>query len=233
MDAPERLRRGAAGRASVRAGQGAGTMRGLGFREHGGLDRVELLDLPAPLPGPGEVRVRVRAAAFNRLDLFTLAGLEGVEVPRPHILGGDGAGTVEALGDGVTSLRVGDRVLLDPSLSEGSCEFCRRGLEPFCREYKILGEHVNGTAAELVVVPATNVQPLPPNLDFVQGGCVALVFMTAYRALMTVGELLPGQQVAIIGAGGGLNTAAVQIARWRGASVTVATRSQPLAERAA
>ncbi|MDE1822507.1 MAG: zinc-binding dehydrogenase [Euryarchaeota archaeon] len=208
-------------------------MRGLGFREHGGLDRVELLDLPEPTAGPGQVKVRMRSASFNRLDLFTLEGMPGVTVPLPHILGGDGAGVVESVGEGVEGWRVGANVIVDPSLSDGTCEACRAGLEPFCRNYQILGEHRDGTAAEFCVVPAENLQPLPPSLDFVQGGCVSLVFMTAYRALLTTGGLQPGEQVAIVGGGGGLNTAAIQIARWRGAQVVVATRSEEHAEKAA
>lgn len=213
--------------------EGGLTVRALGFRAHGGLEKVEVMDLPEPIPGPGEVKVRVRSAAFNRLDLFTLEGMAGVSIPVPHILAGDGAGTVEALGEGVQGLSKGQRVLIDPSLSCGTCEACTAGQEPYCRTYQILGEHRDGTAAEFSVVPRLNVQPLPSNLDFVQGGCVALVFMTAYRALKVVGELQPGEQVAIIGGGGGLNTAAVQVAKWRGAHVTVATRSKEHAEKAA
>lgn len=207
-------------------------MRALGFREHGGLDRVEVLDVPEPTVGAGQVGIRMRSASFNRLDLFTLAGIEGVSIPRPHILGGDGAGVVEAVGEGVARFHPGDRVLVDPSLACGTCDACRKGQEPFCRTYQIVGEHVDGTAAELVVLPATNVRPLPERLDFVGGGCVSLVFMTAYRALLVVGELRPTERVAIVGGGGGLNTAAVQLARWKGAEVVVATRSKEHAEKA-
>ncbi len=206
-------------------------MRALGFKEHGGLDRIEVLDLPEPKAGEGQVKVRMRTAGLNRLDLFTLEGLPGVTVPRPHILAGDGAGVIESVGPGVTGFSPGQKVLIDPSLSDGTCEACLAGMEPYCRNYQILGEHVNGTAAEFALVPAANVQPLPPNLDFVQGGCVALVFMTAYRALMVVGELRPGEQAAIVGGGGGLNTAAIQLAKWRGARVVVATRSPAHAEK--
>lgn len=207
-------------------------MRALGFREHGDLGKVELLDLPEPRAGPGEVRVRIRAAAFNRLDLFTLAGIEGVKIPLPHILAGDGAGLVDEVGPGVARFSVGEKVLIDPSIADGTCEYCRRGLEPFCRDYKILGEHVNGTATELVVVPEVNVRRLPERLDFVEGGCCSLVFMTAYRALLVTGALQAGERVAIVGGGGGLNPAALEVARWKGAEVAVATRSADRAEKA-
>ena len=125
-------------------------MRGFGFAEHGGLDRLEFVDIPEPLPGPGEVRVRVRASAFNRLDRFTLEGIPGVEVVRPHVLGSDGAGVVERVGDGVDSLAAGERVLLNPGLWDGVCDACRGGQEALCRNYRILGEHVQGTVTRYV-----------------------------------------------------------------------------------
>lgn len=207
-------------------------MKAFGFRAHGGLEAATLLDLPEPFPGPGEVKIAVRAAGLNHLDLFTLNGLPGVEVPLPHVLAGDGSGVVVEAGDGVDPWRKGDRVLVDPSLPDGTCEYCLRGLECFCRNYRILGEHTQGVASELAVLPAANLRPLPPALDFDSGGCAALVFMTAYRALYTVGELRGGEQVAIIGAGGGLATAAIQLARLRGARVVVVTGSAEKGERA-
>ncbi len=206
-------------------------MKALGFRAHGGPEAATVLEVPEPFPGPGEVKIAVRAAGLNHLDLFTLQGLPGVEVPLPHILAGDGSGVVLEVGEGVTDWRKGDRVLVDPSLPDGTCEYCLRGLECFCRNYRILGEHTQGVASEFAVLPAENVRPLPPSLDFETGGCAALVFMTAYRALYTVGELRGSDQVAIIGAGGGLATAAIQLAHLRGARVVVVTGSAEKGER--
>lgn len=205
-------------------------MRGFGFQQQGGLDRLSLLDLPEPHAGPGEVRLRVRAAGLNHLDLFTLEGMEGVTVPLPHVLAGDATGTLDEIGPGAAGI-LGDRVLVDPGLSDGTCEVCRAGQEVYCKNYQILGEHVNGTAAEYVVVPSANAVPLPERLDLTSGASVGLVFMTAYRALLTTGGLQPGDSLAIIGAGGGLSTAAVQIGHWRGARVVVATRSAAKADR--
>jgi len=200
-------------------------LRGFGFIEHGGADRLSFVDVPEPIPGPGEVRVRVRAAAFNRLDRFTLEGIPGVTVERPHVLGSDGAGVVDRLGDGVAELPVGAPVLLNPGLWDGVCDACRAGQEALCRSYRIVGEHTQGTATSFVCVPKRNVHPLPTPMSFAQGAAAPLVFQTAWRALRTVGGVTPGDRVAIVGAGGGVATAAIQVAKLLGATVVVASRS--------
>jgi NADPH:quinone reductase-like Zn-dependent oxidoreductase len=207
-------------------------VNGLGFRAHGGLDQVGVLDLPEPAPGPGEVRLRVRAAAFNRLDRFVLAGIPGVKIELPHVLGSDASGTVDALGPGVDGLSLGQKVLVNPGLWDGSCPACLAGEEALCREYRILGEHVQGAAAEFVVVPRRNVYPLPDRLGFEEGAAAPLVFLTAWRALASVGALKAGERCAIVGAGGGVATAAVQVARRLGARVAVVGRSAEKAEKA-
>ncbi len=200
-------------------------MRGFGFAEHGGEERLQFVDVPEPVPGPGEVRVRVEAAAFNRLDRFTLAGIPGVPIERPHVLGSDGAGTVESVGTGVDDLPTGRKVLLNPGMWDGTCEACRAGAESLCRAYRIVGEHMQGTAARFVVVPRRNVHPLPDGWNFAQGAAAPLVFQTAWRALATVGEVRRGDRVAVIGAGGGVATAAVQVAKLLGAEVAVTSRT--------
>jgi NADPH:quinone reductase-like Zn-dependent oxidoreductase len=207
-------------------------MRGFGFSEHGGLERLEFVEIPEPDPGPGEVRVALRAAAFNRLDRFTLAGIPGVPVERPHVLGSDGSGVVDRWGEGVTGLSGGQPVLLNPGIWDGTCEACRKGQESLCRGYRILGEHTQGTATKFVVLPARNVHPLPERLSFAEGAAAPLVFQTAWRAMRTVGAVAPGDRVAVIGAGGGVATAVVQVAKLLGARVVVASRSPDKAERA-
>ncbi|MCI4326907.1 MAG: zinc-binding dehydrogenase [Thermoplasmata archaeon] len=207
-------------------------MKGLGFREHGGLDRVEFVDVPEPVPGAGEVRIRVRAAAFNRLDRWVLAGIPGVPIERPHVLGSDVAGEVERLGAGVDDLQVGARVLANPGLSDGTCESCRAGEQSLCRAYRILGEHTQGSATEFVVLPRRNLYEVPEGWSFGQAAAAPLVFQTAWRALRTVGAVRPGETVAIVGAGGGVASAAIQVAKQLGARVAVTTRSEAKAERA-
>ncbi len=206
-------------------------MKGFGFVDHGGQERVGFVEIAAPVPEAGEVRVEIRAAAFNRLDLFTLQGIPGVPIERPHVLGSDGAGIVDAVGPGVEPSIVGERVVINPGLWDGSCPACRQGHEERCPQYRILGEHTQGTATRWVTVPRRNVHGLPQDRSFEEGAAAPLVFQTVWRALATVGEVGPGCRVAIIGAGGGVVPAAVQVARHLGATVTVAARSLAKADR--
>src|SRR5688500_6296645 len=130
-------------------------MRAAIFHEHGGPEVVRIEQIPRPAPGPGEVLVEVRASAMNHLDLWVRRGLP-IETTMPHIGGSDIAGVVAELGEGAEGVSAGDRVVVNPSLWCGSCEWCRRGEEPLCERFKILGEHTNGGFAEYVAVPATH-----------------------------------------------------------------------------
>lgn len=200
-------------------------LRGFGFEEHGGLDRLRFVEVPEPLPGPDEVRVRLRAAAFNRLDRFTLEGIPGLTVERPHVLGSDGSGVVDRVGEGVSDLAAGTKVLLNPGLWDGTCDACRSGEPALCRNYRIVGEHTQGTATSFVTLPRRNVHRLPESMSFAEGAAAPLVFETAWRSLRTIGGVGPGDRVAVVGAGGGVATAAVQVAKLLGATVAVASRS--------
>ena len=207
-------------------------MRGFGFTEHGGPERLEFVEVAEPVPGPGEVRIALRAAAFNRLDRFVLAGIPGVPIERPHVLGSDGAGVVDAVGEGVTNLARGSPVLLNPGLWDGTCDACRARDEALCRNYRIVGEHTQGTAAPYLVVPARNVHAKPERLSFEEAAAAPLVFQTVWRALVSVGGVHEGSSIAIVGAGGGTTTAALQVAKRRGARVAVVTRSSDKAAKA-
>ncbi|HEX6558218.1 MAG TPA: alcohol dehydrogenase catalytic domain-containing protein, partial [Longimicrobiales bacterium] len=125
------------------------------FHEFGGPEVLRIEEVAMPQPGSGEVRVRVRAAGMNHLDLWVRNGLP-IETTMPHIGGSDVAGVVEATGPGVSGVKPGARVVVNPSLSCGACEWCQAGDEPLCAKYKILGEHTQGGFAEFVVVPAAN-----------------------------------------------------------------------------
>ena len=202
-----------------------GRVKGLGFSVHGGLNRVGWVEIPTPEPGPGEVRVRVHAAAFNRLDRFVLEGIPGVPIELPHVLGSDASGVVDSVGDGVTDVTPGAEVLVNPGLWDGTCEYCKMGQESLCRNFRILGEHTQGSATEFIVVPRRNIHAKPPVWSWTQAAAAPLVFQTAWRALRTVGELRPGETVAIIGAGGAVAPAAIQVAHRLGGRVVVVGRS--------
>jgi NADPH:quinone reductase-like Zn-dependent oxidoreductase len=191
------------------------------FHKHGGPDVLELADLPNPEPGPGQALVRLHAAALNRLDLWVREGWPGLRLPLPHISGADGAGVVTALGPGVEGLSVGDRVVVNANLGCGRCPNCLAGKDNLCRDWHLLGETVRGTFAEYVAVSATNLLPLPDGVDDQAAAAAGLVFHTAWHSLITRGRVQPGETVLIVGASGGVNTAALQVAKLAGARVIV------------
>jgi NADPH:quinone reductase-like Zn-dependent oxidoreductase len=203
------------------------------LRRHGGNEVLEYGELPDPTPGPGQVLVRVEAAAFNRLDLFVRDGIPGVPIAFPHVPGADGAGRVEALGAGASGFAAGDRVVIQPGISDGTCEFCRRGDKSLCVKFQILGEHVSGTFAELVVVPAVNVFKAPESLAIEHAAAFSLDGITVWRMVVTRARLRPSESVLIHGAGGGVATFAIQIAKLCGASpIYVTSRSEAKRKRA-
>jgi len=193
-------------------------VRALGFHEHGDLSKLQLLDLPAREPGPGEVRVKVAYAALNRLDLFVLKGWKGLELPKPHVGGSDGAGVIDQVGPGVASWTPGERVVVFPSLSCGACQHCRRGEVSLCAKHRLIGEHEGGMAKELVNVPVANLKRVPEGFPLREAAAAALTGVTAWRMMITRGRLRAGESVLVVGAGGGVNTMAIQIAKMAGAS---------------
>ena len=200
-------------------------MRACVLTASGGLEQLHITDVPdAPAPQAGAVRIAIRAAALNHLDLFVAAGLPGAADRFPHIVGADGAGIVESVGSGVTAVRVGDRVMLNPGISDYSCEFCRAGEHSLCVNYRLLGEHLPGTFAELVTVPAHNVARVPlltPELTWPEAAAFSLVTLTAWRMLVTRAQLKAGETALIWGIGGGVSLTALRIAKHLGARVIV------------
>jgi NADPH:quinone reductase-like Zn-dependent oxidoreductase len=182
-------------------------------------------DYPDPVPGPDQVVVRLHAAGLNHLDIHIREGIPTLKLTLPHVLGADGAGHISAVGSDVTDLEVGDRVVLDPGITCGRCEYCVRGEESLCADYKILGEHLPGTYAEQIAVPAQNAVKIPTDLGFEAAAAAPLVFGTAWRMLVTRAGIRPGEDVLILGAGSGLSTAAVQIAKLAGCTVFVTSSS--------
>ncbi|HEX8904336.1 MAG TPA: alcohol dehydrogenase catalytic domain-containing protein [Longimicrobiaceae bacterium] len=205
-------------------------MRAAIFHEHGGPEVVRIEDVPTPQPGPGEVLVQVRAAAMNHLDLWIRRGLP-IDTTMPHIGGSDIAGVIAEVGDGVDAARVGERVVINPSLWDGACEWCRRGQESMCVRFRILGEHTNGGFAEYVAAAADHVYPLPEGYAFERAAALPISYMTAWRALHSRARLQRGEDVLVLGASGGTAIAAVQIAAAIGARVFAVTSGAEKVER--
>ncbi len=193
-------------------------MKALVFHEHGTLEQVKVDDVPTPEIGPSEVLVEIKAAALNRLDLWVLAGWPGLNLKIPHIMGSDGAGIIAEVGANVDGFAVGDRVAINPTKSCGKCSFCLSGQDNMCQTFAIMGEHVDGFYADYAAVPARNLLKMPDSASFEEAAAASLVYVTAWHSLIKRGGLQAGESVLIIGAGGGVNTAAIQIAKFAGAS---------------
>ena len=184
----------------------------------GGPQSFVLEEVPTPSPGPGEVRVKLHAAALNHLDIWSSLGMPKPHLP--HVAGADGAGIIDAVGDGVTSSRPGQEVVVNPSVGCGHCAACLRGDTPLCSTYQILGEHRWGTLAEYVVVPDRNVLAKPEPMAWEQAAAYGLAAGTAYRMLRRA-RLGPGDVLLVVGVGGGVSSAGLGIGKAMGASVYV------------
>jgi len=189
------------------------------FHQHGTPDVLKYEDAPEPSIRPNEVLVRVRACALNHLDLWVRRGIPGVPIPLPHIPGSDVSGEIAQIGADVTTVRVGQNVVLAPGVTCGKCAACVSGQDNRCRQFTNLGYLIDGGCAEFVRVPEVNCMPYPENLTFEEAASIPLVFQTAWHMLLARAELQPGEDVLILGAGSGVGSAAIQIAKFFGARV--------------
>ena len=201
-------------------------MKAVLFRAHGGPEVLEYTDFPTPEPKPGEALIRLHAAALNRMDVLVRNGWPGLKLELPHINGADGAGEIVAIdsplpeGEGLRA-RIGDRVVINANLGCGICEFCLDGKDNLCANWHLLGETVRGTYAEYVAVSIKQLYKLPKDFDYHKAAAAALVYQTAWHSLVKRGNLQNGETVLIVGSGGGVNTASVQIAKYIGTRVIV------------
>lgn len=202
-------------------------MRALTISAHGGLDQLEYrTDIPVPEVSAGEMRVRVTAAALNHLDLFMVQGLPGITLQPPWILGADATGVVDAIGEGAKrTANVGDTVVVNPGISDGTCEYCRAGEQSLCVRFGLLGEHHPGTLAEYVVVPAGNVRRIPADIPRETAAAFTLAALTACRMVVTRAKVEASDEVLIWGIGGGVALAALKLVKQIGARAWVTSSS--------
>jgi len=207
-------------------------MKAVRFHEHGGPEVLKYEDAPDPKIEANEVLVKVKACALNHLDLFLRAGVRSWTLSMPHIVGSDVSGVVAETGRLAARVKPGERVLLAPGVSCGQCEMCWKGLDSACRSYSVLGVMVDGGYAEYVKVPEVNAIPIPADLSFDEAAAVPLVFLTAWHMLMTRAQLKLGEEVLVIGAGSGVGSAAIQLAKRMQARVIAVAGSDAKLEKA-
>jgi len=201
-------------------------MKAVLFQKHGGPEVLEYADFPTPEPGAGEALIRLHASALNRMDVMVRNGWQGLKLELPHINGADGAGEVVQINGQAGEIKVGDRVVVNANLGCGQCEFCLNGQDNMCRNWHLLGETVRGTYAEYICLPFRQLYQLPAYFDFHAASAAALVYQTAWHSMVKRGGVKAGETVAIVGAGGGVNSASIQIAKYLGARVIVIGSSQ-------
>ena len=205
------------------------------FHQHGGPEVLRYEDVPEPRPGPREVVIRVKASGCNYNDLWARQGLPGMKFDLPHISGSDAAGVVTEVGSEVASIKVGQEIIVHPSISCRICEPCTRGQEYFCRQFKIWGFQtgpLDGAHAEYARIPEANAIPKPRNLSWEEAAAIPLVLLTAWHMLVARARLLAGEDVLIWGAGSGIGSVAIQIAKIIGARVIAVAGSDAKLEKA-
>jgi NADPH:quinone reductase-like Zn-dependent oxidoreductase len=202
-------------------------MKAIVFHQHGGPEVLKYVDAPDPAIRANEVLVRVKACALNHLDLWVRRGIPGVTFPLPHIPGSDISGEIAQIGSDVTTVRVGQKVVLAPGVSCGKCIACISGQDNRCRQFTNLGYMIDGGCAEFVQAPEVNCLSYPENLSFEEAASIPLVFQTAWHMLVSRAELQPGEDVLILGAGSGVGSAAIQVAKFFGARVIATASSEP------
>lgn len=206
-------------------------MKALVVPRFGGPEVLNFQEVPIPPVGQGQVLVRLKAAALNRADVNIREGWFAESQPPPIILGVEGAGDIVEVGSEVDASRVGERVVLLPMITCGDCPACRAGRDSRCPSLVVIGEHIDGTYADYIAVPARNAIPAAATLGYEELAASVVAYMTAWHMLVVRGDLRSGETVLVSGAGSGVGTAAVQVAKVLGARVIATTSSADKAER--
>lgn len=201
-------------------------MKAVVFHEHGGPEKLQYEDRPQPQIKPDEVLIRVKACAVNHLDLWVRQGIPSYQIALPHISGSDVAGQIEQIGGEVKEFKIGQKVFVSPGLSCGACEQCKAGRDNLCAAFSVLGARTDGGYAEFVAVPGRNVLPIPGALTFEQAAAFPLVSVTAWHMIVTLARLRKEETALIMGAGSGVGSMAIQIAKHTGAKVITTVGSE-------
>ena len=207
-------------------------MKAVVFHEHGGPEKLQYEDRPEPQIKPDEVLVRVKASSLNHLDIWVRQGIPGYQIPLPHISGCDVSGQVERIGSQVKGVKVGQKVFVSPGLSCGTCDECKAGRDNLCPSFGVFGAKTDGGYAEFVAVPGRNVIVIPASLTFEQAAAFPLVTVTAWHMAVTLAGLRAGETALIMGAGSGVGSMAIQIAKYIGAKVITTVGSEDKVKRA-
>jgi len=208
-------------------------MKAIIFRQHGDLDMLEYVEhMPVPELGPDDALVRVQYAALNRLDQFVVKGWKGLDLELPHIPGADFSGALVAMGQQVRGWTAGQPVTANPSLWCGHCAYCLAGEQGLCDSFAILGEHTRGSFAQYIKIPARNLLAVPDGFSMQQAAAAPTVAVTTWRMLVTKGQVRPGETVLVVGAGGGVNSFTIALAKLLGATVWVVAGGADKAQQA-
>ena len=204
-------------------------MKAVYIEAHGDVDVLQYGDRPNPTPGSGDVVVSVQASALNRLDIFTRQGQRGLEreFPPPLILGGDTAGEVVATGAGVSTLKVGDRVIVNPRLACGVCQWCGSGRDDLCRRSRFLGTARDGSYAELVSVPEVNAYALDGSVAYEDAAAVPTTYLPVWNMAVRRAALQPWETALVFSASAGVGAAAIQVFKNVVGATVIATTSTP------
>jgi NADPH:quinone reductase-like Zn-dependent oxidoreductase len=200
-------------------------MKAIAITGQGGMDKVRYMDVERPQIAPREVLIEARAVALNHLDIFVRSNLDSLKLATPHVAGADGAGVVAEVGAEVSRVQAGDRVLINPGLHCGVCEFCQAGEQSLCVRFGIMGETRPGTFAEYFTIPQENVHPMPEGFSWEEAAAFPLVFLTAWRMLISKAAIKPGEEILILGIGGGVATAVLQLVKAIGLRAFVTSSS--------
>ncbi|MEY4701975.1 MAG: hypothetical protein RL326_2162 [Pseudomonadota bacterium] len=207
-------------------------MKAIFFEQHGEIDKLKYADLNRPEPKPGEALVRVRAVALNHLDVWVRKGWPGLHLDLPHIGGADVSGEIVSVNAAGSAFTPGSRVIINPGILTSDDEWTRKGEDSLSPGYKILGEQTKGGFAEFVCVPVANLFRLPDSVSFEDGAAPLLVGTTCWRMLFKRAQLRAGETVLVVGAGGGVNSLTILLARAAGASVIALTSTAEKTQRA-